>query len=101
MKKISIIFVAVFVVAGLASYAFADPGWSNGHRNDNRYQHEQPYRQYDQRDYRDYRDHRGPYYRPAVVHRVPFAPPRPVVRVYEPPVPGVSLYFPNFSITFR
>lgn len=110
MKKVSMILTAVLMVTGLASYAFADPGWSNGQRDDHRYQHERIYDRHDERDYRDYRDYRDdrdnrlswrPYHRPVVVHSVPVAPPRPVVRIYEPPMPSVSLYFPNFSIQFR
>ena len=97
MKKVYMIVVAVLVVAGMSSYALADSGCANGHRPDSRYQREQPYSQHDHRDFRndrmrrDFRADRRDYYRPVVVHRGPIAPPAPVVRVYAPPVPAVSL----------
>jgi hypothetical protein len=98
MKKLTMAFVTVLIVAGLASSALADPGWSNGQRYDNRGQYDRPNYPYDQR---DYRDHRGYYRQPVVVHRDSDFRPRPVVHYYEPQRPSVRLHFPNFSIQFR
>ena len=99
MKKITMMFVTVMMIAGFAASALADSGWSNDRRFDDRGRYDQ--RIHDRYDHRDYRDHRGPYYRPVIVHRVPVRPPEPIVRVYEPYAPGFSLYFPNFSIQIR
>lgn len=98
MKKLTLMFVTVLMVAGLAASALADPGWANGHRYDNRGRVERVHENYG---HRDYRDHRGPYRQPVVVQRVPVRHYEPVVRVYEPYAPGFSLYFPNFSIQLR
>jgi len=98
MKKLTMIFVTVLMVAGLAASALAAPGWSNSQRYDNRDRYERPH---DNNDRRDYRDRRGPYGQPVVMHRVPVRHYEPVVRVYEPYAPAFSLYFPNLSIQFR
>lgn len=95
MKKITMIFATVLMVAGLAASAFADPGWSNGPRHDNRGRHKQTYQKY------DHRDHREPYYQPVVVYRVPVRPPEPVVHVIRPYVPSFSVYLPHMSIQIR
>ncbi|MCK7503450.1 MAG: hypothetical protein MZV70_04630 [Desulfobacterales bacterium] len=55
MKKLTMIFVTVLMVAGLSASALADPGWSNGKRYGNRDRYEHPQYQYDHRDYRDHR----------------------------------------------
>ena len=96
MKKITMIFVTVLMVAGLASSAIANPGWSKGQRYDNRGQYSRTHDRYDHRDYRNYRGH---YQQP--VHYVPVRAYEPVVRVYQPSAPSFSLFFPNLSIQIR
>jgi hypothetical protein len=92
-------FVTVLIVAGLASSALADPGWSNGHRHDNHGRYDRSHHEYHHHYYRDHRmDHR-----PMVVHRAPAIAPRPVpvVRVYEPQAASFSMFLPGFSIQVR
>jgi hypothetical protein len=105
MKKITIAFAAVLMVAGLSFSALADPGWGNGRRFDNHARQNRIHNPYDHRDYRDdqrsYRDDQRSYRQPVIADRVPVHPYQPVVRVYEPHTPSFSLYFPNFSIQIR
>jgi hypothetical protein len=98
MKKITIAFAAVLMVAGLSFSALADPGWGNGRRFDN---HARQNRIHNPYDHRDYRDDQRSYRQPVIADRVPVHPYQPVVRVYEPHTPSFSLYFPNFSIQIR
>ncbi|MEN6373859.1 MAG: hypothetical protein ABFD75_03625 [Smithella sp.] len=98
MKKITMAFITVLFVAGLASSALADPGWSNGHRFGNHERYDRSHHEYRH----DYRDHRMDHQR-VVVHRAPAIAPRPVpvVRVYEPQAAGFSLFLPGFSLQLR
>ena len=97
MKKITMAFVTVLIVAGMASSALADPGWSNGHRFDDHERYDRPHHEYYQHDNSDHRVH----YQPVVMQRAPAIAPRPVVRVYEPHAAGFSLFLPGFSIRVR
>ena len=98
MKKLTMIFVTVLMVAGLAASALADPGWSNGNRYGNRDRYEHPQYQYD---HRDYRDHRVVYRQRVIEHRVPVRPPEPFVHVVRPHVPIFTFFFPHMSIQIR
>ena len=98
MKKLTMIFVTVLMVAGLSASALADPGWSNGKRYGNRDRYEHPQNQYD---HRDYRDHRGAYRQRVIEYRVPVRPPEPFVPVVRPHVPIFTFLFPHLSIQIR
>ncbi len=96
MKKLSIAFVTVLMVAGLTASAFADPGWSNGRRYND---HARNYRIHKQYDHRDFRGH---YRQPVSVHRAPVFPPRHAVRPHVPPPPPIfSFFLPPFIIPIR
>lgn len=95
MKKLSIAFVTVLMVAGLTVSAFADPGWSNTRRfND----HRRPDRIHNQYDHRDSRGH---YRHPVAAHRAPVFPPRHHMRAHVPPPPIFSFFLPPFIIPIR
>ena len=112
MKKLSIAFTTILIVAGFAFSALADPGWSNDRRWDNRDGRDQMHNQYDQRNYRGYgnyhgdryyRDHRTHYQHRVIERRFPVPPPPHVVAhgIPLPPVPVVSVDVPRpprFSI---
>jgi hypothetical protein len=98
MKKITMTLLAVLLTAVLASFAFADPGWSTSYRYGN---HGRANRRHHQFQQHDYRGHWSQNHHPVVVSRTPVFPHRPVVRVYEPQEPGFWLYFPHFSISIR
>ena len=96
MKKLSIAFVTVLMVAGLTASAFADPGWSNGRRYND---HSRNYRMYKPYDQIDFSRHDR---RPVDVHRVPVFPPRYGARPHVPPPPPVfSFFLPPFIIPGR
>ena len=102
MKKLAMAFAAVMIVAGLASSALADPGWSNGHRYDNNGRFESPHHQYYQQHIqRDHHNRWDRHRQPMVVERVPVVPPRPVVHAYEPQAASFSMFLPGFSIQIR
>ena len=98
MKKLTIAFAAVLMVAGLTFSALADPGWGNGRRFENNARQSRTHNPYD---HRDYRNNVRAYRQPVIADRVPVHSYQPVVRVYEPHTPSFSLYFPNFSIQIR
>lgn len=93
MKKLTIIFAAVLIVAGLASSAGAGPDWSNGRRFDNRGKYDRAHFRYDQREYR------GPYQQH--VYYTPVRAQQQVVHVAQPYVPSFSIFLPNLSIQIR
>jgi len=96
MKKLSIAFVTVLMVAGLAVSAFANPGWEDGRRYNDRGGPDRIHNQYDQRDFR------GHYRRPVVARRAPVFPPRRGVSAHVPPPPPiVSFFLPPFIIPMR
>jgi len=97
MKKLAMAFVTVLIVAGLASSALADPGWSNGHRYDNHGRYERQPIHYQHDHHNQWEQHR----QPMVVQRVPVVPPRPVVHAYEPQAASFSMFLPGFSIQVR
>ena len=97
MKKLSIAFVTVLMVAGLAVSAFADPGWEDGRRYNDRGRPDRFHSQYDDRDFR------GQYRHPVVAHRAPVFPPRYGMRAHLPPPPPpiFSFFLPPFIIPIR
>jgi hypothetical protein len=104
MKKLFLFLVAVFMMIGPATSAFAGPGNPGMPRYDDRSRYERPDYRHDQRvryDHRDFRSHWTPYSRPVIVDRRVIVPVRQPVRVYEYYTPGFSLYLPGFSIQIR
>ncbi len=103
MKKLAMAFVTVLIVAGMASSALANPGWSNDHRHNDRGRFDRPQHDYYQPQYqqRDYHNHWNYHRQPVVVQRVPVMPPRPVVHAYEPQAASFSMFLPGFSIQVR
>jgi hypothetical protein len=95
MKKLSMAFVTLLIVAGLASSALADPGWSNSRRFDDHGRNNQIKYKYEY----NHRDHREPYRQ--TVHHAPVLASRQVVHVYRPDAPSISLFFPHMSIQIR
>jgi hypothetical protein len=97
MKKLSIAFVTVLMVAGLAVSAFANPGWEDGRRYNDRGRPDRFHSQYDDRDFR------GQYRHPVVAHRAPVFPPRYGMRAHLPPPPPpiFSFFLPPFIIPIR
>jgi len=97
MKKIAMAFAAVMIVAGMASSALADPGWSNGPRHHNYGRFDRPPQHYRHIDHNQWRHH----HQPVMMHRAPGIAPRPVVQVYEPQAASFSMFLPGFSIQIR
>lgn len=97
MKKMTMILVTVMMVVGLAASAFANPGWSNGSRYDNRDRYERPHDRYDDHGYRFRHDERWNHRPPAVIYRAP----EPVVYLPRPHVPAIGFFFPHMTIQIR
>lgn len=106
MKKISMLVAAVVVVAGLSSFAYADPGRSDGRRGDMR--HEQAFKhekhKHDEHYYHYYHDghhgHHRPYGQPVAARMAPVAfPAPPPARVVRPHAPNDWAFWPNVVIT--
>jgi len=97
MKKLAMAFAAVMIVAGMASSALADPGWSNGPRHGYNGRFDRPPQHYRQIDHNQWRHH----HQPVMMHRAPGIAPRPVVQVYEPQAASFSMFLPGFSIQIR
>ena len=97
MKKLAMAFVTVLIVAGMASSALADPGWSHGPRFNNHGRYNQPQHHYQN----FHHNHWAHHHQPMVMHRAPVIPPRPVVRAYQPQAASFSMFLPGFSIQIR
>lgn len=97
MKRIMMIFFTVIMVAGLAQSVWANPGWSNGPRYDDRGRYERPHDRYGDCDNRFRHDERWEHRPPVVIHRRT----EPVVYVPRPHVPAVGFFFPHLMIQIR